>query len=62
MDVQGVSLSTASSMDVQIVLSLSTASSMDVQGVSQSIACSVDVQVFVLNRVTLFVMFFFFFF
>ncbi len=36
MDVQGVSLSTASSMDVQNV-SLSTASSMNVKGVSLSI-------------------------
>jgi hypothetical protein len=43
MDVQGVSLYTASSMDRKAV-SLSTVSGMDVQGVSQTIACSVDVQ------------------
>jgi hypothetical protein len=41
MDVQGVSISTASSMDVQGV-SISTASSMDVQGVSISTASSMD--------------------
>jgi hypothetical protein len=42
-DVQGVSIPTASSMDVQGI-SLSTASSMNVQGVSLYTASSMEVQ------------------
>jgi hypothetical protein len=44
MDVQGLSLSTASNMDVQSESLSNASSSMDLKGVHLSSACSGDVQ------------------